>query len=281
MIFEKQNDIFTARDALKRKDGEQKWVLLISDIHYDSAKCDRKLLKKHLEQAKEKDADILMFGDILDMMGGKFDPRSSKADIRPEYQVKDYFDAVVRDAYKFFEPYKENIKFISYGNHEASVIKRQEIDPLKNLAYMLGCEIGSYQGFIRFSFYRNDKLNSIVGTKLLYYTHGSGGSAPVTRGVIKTNRRNATIQSDIFVSGHIHNEWVVNVPMVKVSQGGNIKKIDQTHISLGTYKDDSFSSGAGWSDMKEFPPPSMGGCWLRFYYNKDSDDLSYETIRAI
>ena len=279
MIFEKQNDIFTARDALKRKDGEQKWVLLISDIHYDSAKCDRKLLKKHLDQAKEKDADILMFGDILDMMGGKFDPRSSKADIRPEYQVKDYFDAVVRDAYKFFEPYKENIKFISYGNHEASVIKRQEIDPLKNLASMLGCELGSYQGFIRFSFYRNDKLSSIVGTKLLYYTHGSGGSAPVTRGVIKTNRRNATIQSDIFVSGHIHNEWVVNVPMVKVSQGGNIKKTDQTHISLGTYKDDSFSGG--WADMKEFPPPSMGGCWVRFYFDLQKDDVSYETIRAI
>jgi len=277
MIFEKTNDIFTARRSQERKVGSDKWLLLMSDVHFDSAKCDRKLFKKHLEQAREKGADILIFGDFFDMMGGKYDPRSGKADIRPEYQVDNYFDTVIEDAYSFLEPYKDLVKFISYGNHEASVIKRQEIDPLRRLTAMLGCHRGSYQGFVRFMFQRPD--GGAINSKLLYYTHGSGGSAPVTRGVIKTNRRNATVQSDIFVSGHIHNEWVVTVPMVKVSQQGNIKKTDQTHVSLGCYKDDSFSGG--WADMKEFPPPSMGGSWLRFLYDKEKDEMVYEVMRAI
>ena len=65
--------------------------LLIADTHFDSIKCDRKLLKKHLDQAKEKNAKIFIFGDWFDCMGGKWDKRSTKADIRPEYNTQTYF----------------------------------------------------------------------------------------------------------------------------------------------------------------------------------------------
>lgn len=277
---EKLNDIHSLRITYNKTSKWEQWVLLMSDVHFDSPKCDRNLFKKHLDEAKEKNGVIMIFGDFFDIMGGKFDPRSGKGDVRPEYNVKGYFDEVVKDAYRFLEPYKDNIRLMSYGNHELSVLGRQEVDLLRNLTEKLECEIGNYQGFIKFMF-SNKSKNSDGGriSKLLYWTHGSGGNSPVTRGVIKTNRRNATIQSDIFVSGHIHNEWVVNLPMVKVSDQGVIKKTEQTHISLGCYKDDSFTSG--WSDMKEFPPPSMGGCWLRFYYDKTKGEVTYQTIRAI
>ena len=281
MIFEKTNDIFTARTKMNRTHGFEKWVLLISDVHYDSKHCDRKLLKRHLDEALDKNASVYNFGDFWDMMGGKYDPRSNKADVRPEYQVPNYFDAVIEDGYEFLKPYSPILKFMSYGNHEATVIKRQEIDPLWNLTKMLNCELGGYQGFINSVFDRSDGKGAI-SSKLLYYTHGSGGNSPVTRGVIKTNRRAAVVEADIFVSGHIHSEWVVNIPRVKVSQRGNIIKAEQTHIALGTYKDDSFKSeGVGWADMKEFPPPSMGGCWIRFYYDSPTESVKYETIRTI
>ena len=129
----------------------------MSDEHFDSKKCDRSLLKGHHEEAKEKNAIILKFGDVFDAMGGKYDKRSTKADIRPEYQTNKYFDDIVEDATKFYEPYKEHIKLIAVGNHESSVMLRHEIDILGQLTRNLGCHYGKYSGFVKFRFSRNDK----------------------------------------------------------------------------------------------------------------------------
>ena len=40
-------------------------VLLLSDLHWDNPKCDRELLKKHLDQAKEQGCPILLNGDTF------------------------------------------------------------------------------------------------------------------------------------------------------------------------------------------------------------------------
>jgi len=272
---EKKNDIDIFRIKYNSNKDWEQWVLLMSDEHFDSKHCDRKLLKKHHEQAKERGAIVFKIGDVFDMMGGKYDPRSNKEDLRPEYQKADYFSALSKDAAKWFLPYKKNIKFISTGNHEMSVLQRHEVDVLGDFCERLGLKKKPYSGFVRFQFESLSK----GGRKsiLLYYNHGSGGNSPVTRGVIKTNRRQNYIKSDIFVSGHIHNEWVVSLPMVEVTSEGNIIKREQTHISLGTYKDDSFTGG--WADTKEFPPPNMGGVWLRFFYDKKKL-IDFEVIRA-
>lgn len=274
---ETKNDIDLFRIKYKTNKEWEQWVLLMSDEHFDSKDCDRKLLKKHHEMAKKRNAIILKFGDTFDLMGGKYDPRSSKSSLRPEYQVDNYFDKVVEDAVKFYEPYKENIKLITMGNHESSVLRRQETNLLNRLCDGLNVKSGKYSGFIRFQFEREGSVGGRQ-SKLLYYNHGSGGNSPVTRGVIKTNRRQSFIQSDIFVSGHIHSEWCLNLPMVSINEQGNLVKKEQTHISLGTYKDDSFLGG--WCDMNEFPPPNMGGAWLRFHYDKEKG-IVFEVIRAI
>ena len=52
--------------------------LLLSDIHWDNPKCNRKLLKRHLDEAKEGGHPILINGDLLDLMGGKKDRRAIK-----------------------------------------------------------------------------------------------------------------------------------------------------------------------------------------------------------
>jgi len=277
---EKLNDIHISRIKVDRKNGWENWVLCISDVHFDSKYCDRKLLKKTLDEAKAKNAQIYIFGDLFDCMNGRYDPRGGKADLRPEYHVKDYFDEIVRDAAKFFEPYRDNLQLVTYGNHELSVLGRQEVDVLRNFAEKLNIQLGEYSGFVRFSFSdrKSAKSSHISVSKLLYFNHGSGGNSPVTRGVIKTNRRQNYISADIFVSGHIHSEWIVNLPMVSVSQKGIIKKSEQTHISLGTFKDDSFKGG--WADTKEFPPPNMGGCWIKFEYDNSIDNIKSSFIRA-
>ena len=81
---------FTARNI--EHDG---WVLLVSDVHWDNPKCDRKKLKRDFDEAVKRDALILSNGDFFCAMQGKYDRRSSKKDLRPEHQSNNYLDALV------------------------------------------------------------------------------------------------------------------------------------------------------------------------------------------
>jgi len=63
---------------LFKNNFDPKKVLLLSDIHWDNPKCDRVLLKRHLDQAMEMDARICMNGDTLCLMQGRADRRRGK-----------------------------------------------------------------------------------------------------------------------------------------------------------------------------------------------------------
>lgn len=95
-----------------------KSYLLISDVHYDNPKCNRKLLKQHLDLALEKDAGILIGGDLFCVMQGKYDPRRNKGDIEDAFNVPNYLDNLIDKVGEFLEPYKKNIVTILQGNHE-------------------------------------------------------------------------------------------------------------------------------------------------------------------
>lgn len=268
----KKGDIFECQFTYSGENWEQ-WVLLMSDEHYDSKYCDRNLLKRHHEQAKAKNAPIFKFGDVFDCMGGKYDPRTSKGDIRPEHNRKDYFDAITKDAANFYKDY--DVAFISNGNHEENVLNRHETDLIGNLAERLDCKRGHYDGFLRFSFY--DRHGTAKRKMDVYYNHGGGGNSPVTKGVISTNRRGVAIDADIFVSGHNHNRWHVELMRRFVDKNGNVKARPQNHINMGTYQKtppqrDRFGAS--------FPEPNMGGVWLRFFLTDRQKNLNVQVINA-
>lgn len=178
--------------------GWDRYSFFCSDVHFDSIHCDRALFKKHMEQAKERNAKVYIIGDFFDVMGGKWDKRSTKGDIRPEYSSSHYFDDIVEDAAAFLEPYKDNVALIAMGNHESSILVRHETNLIARLCKALGPQVheGKYAGFIRFQF----QAASFRTSKTMYWTHGSGGNSPVTRGVIGSQRRQHDIQADLFVS---------------------------------------------------------------------------------
>jgi predicted phosphodiesterase len=275
MQLEQKNDAFIVRN--KYYSGWEKWILLMSDEHFDSKKCDRKLLKRHHDEAKERNALIFKFGDTFDCMGGKYDKRTHKGDIRPEYQEANYFDRLKEDAAEFYGPYAENIALITPGNHELSVLMRHEIDLVGSLAKSLNCSVGKYSGFIRFQFETKAGANKKSFT--LYYTHGSGGGAPVTKGVIQNNRRQHTVDADFYVSGHIHTGTLQPRPKVYLSEQGVVNFREPEHIILGAYKNE-FLAGQ-WADTKGLDPAVLGGMWLRFYNtNGQINGLKYDLIRA-
>lgn len=272
MEIKKKNDAFVISDNTV-KSGWEKWFLLTSDNHFDSKLCDRKLLKNHFEQAKKKDAGILIFGDWYDAMGGKYDKRSSKGDLRPEYNTDHYFTSITEDSAKWFDNYP--VMLFTTGNHEQSVKSRHEFDLLRETRSKCQnkFEIGKYSGFIRFQFSRNDGGRKSF---VVYYTHGSGGNAPVTKGSIQSARRQDSVDADIYVSGHIHTEYIMPRPRVYLNEQCNTILKNPTHIQLGTYKNE-FLSG-GWADSKGFAPPSLGSQWLRFYY--EERNIKYQIIKA-
>ena len=237
--------------------------LLLSDIHWDNPKCNRKLLKKHLDEALEGGHDIFLNGDTLDLMGGKKDRRADKETVRPEHNVNNYFDAVIEDAAEFFKPYAHLIQLIGYGNHETAIIKHNEIDPLKSLAKMIGREdsLGTYGGWVILTFLASLKHREQVSLRLKYH-HGSGGGGPVTKGVIQFNRMATMIEgADVIWSGHVHESTELVYTLEKLNQFFIPELRNVLMVRTPTYKEE-YLPGMGWHTERGGAPKPLGGRWL-------------------
>jgi hypothetical protein len=237
-------------------------VLQISDVHYDSVKCDRELLTKHLKQAEKLNALVFINGDLFDLMGGKYDPRSSYSDIRPEYKSINYLDAVIKDAAEYFSKF-DLTYFIGRGNHETNISKRLHTDPTDRLAELLRYNgktvaTGGYSGWFVYKITSGNTRQSIVQ----HYHHGSGGNAPRSKGILSADLDQKKFpDADILTRGHDHQKW--HLPQTVQRLKANYKPVDKSvhHLRTGSYKKlgDGF---AGWAVEKGFDRPRLGGWWM-------------------
>lgn len=256
------------------KSGWEQWVLLSSDRHWDSVHSDQAMQRRHLDEALDRKALVIDIGDLFDAMQGRNDKRGSKSAIRPEHLGADYFSLLVDTASKWFGKYARNILMLGTGNHETSIVKHNEINLTWHLARILNSQyggsihLGRYAGWIKFQ-YRSGAHRKYTTPTWVYYHHGSGGSSPVTRGVIGTNRRAVMVpRANIVLTGHIHETWMLNVPRENVTDGGSVYTDVQTHISVPTYK--SGDRTLGWEVERGFGPSQTGAIWWRMYYLGDS-----------
>lgn len=250
--------------------GWEQWVLLSSDRHHDSKSADRDLEIEHLEKAKERNAYVIDVGDIFDAMQGKFDPRRSYSDLRPEYKLDNYLDEIVADAAKFYGPYADRFLVMGRGNHESAILKNNSVDLISNLVHRLNADhggrvqAGGYGGWVKFNF-------AIGGTqrlsKNLKYFHGAGGGGPVTRGVIQTNRQAVYLpDADIVVNGHTHDAWYVPIQRERISEQGVVYQDIQHHVRTTSYKDEYKQGAGGWHVETWKPPKPIGAAWLHFVH---------------
>jgi len=253
-------------DARTSVEWEQ-WFLISSDRHWDNPDSDQKLQKKHLDEAVERGAMVIDLGDLLCLMQGKYDPRATKSKVRPEHQVDNYLDAIVDTAYDFFKPYAQNILQIGRGNHETAILKRHETDMTKRLCSKLGVIDAGYSGWVFFTF----KTGSTIETKRLFFHHGYGGDAPVTRGTIQTARMGLIYpDANIIVTGHTHNSWIFPIDRFRVAQNGTTYYDQQVHVKIPTYKEEFKKGKGGWHVERGAPPKPLGAYWLRFYMGRDN-----------
>lgn len=242
-------------------------LLLMSDIHYDSKYCDRKLLKRDLDRAITDDGYVFIAGDFFDAMQGKKDMRGSYDELRPEYRTDKYFDVIVDDAYEFLKPYQKQLIMFGYGNHETSVIRHQQTDLLSRLTGALNSgqdhkvQTGGYGGWVRLMFHSGKTPR---GSLTYWYHHGKGASAIVTDGIMDDKRTAAVIpDADICHYGHNHKEYVHTVARVRLSGKGLPERADQLHVRTPGYKSAHLQDDDGLSwDFAQLAPAPVGSVWV-------------------
>lgn len=218
-------------------------IVPLSDLHVDSILSNHERLQEHINWIVENNAYVLLCGDTLDAMQGKFDPRQHLNDLRPEIlqimqqNQSEYYSAVVSYAAEQLSRLRGRIWLMLMGNHETAIAQRHGFDVLTPLASSLNTTLAGYRAFINVVVPTGEGSQQSL---LIYATHGERTvtDAPVTLGVISTNRRNASIHADVYISGHTHNTWAVFTPRL-----GPYGISNAAHIQCPSYKETLKSSG--------------------------------------
>ena len=222
-------------DYSKQKDH---YYFFCSDIHFGNKGQDKELLKREFEHAKELNAKIFINGDVFDLiLSGdrkRYTPSSDK------YNSDNNINLAIDEAYEFLSPYASQICMIGTGNHETSAQKFHQIDVIQQLVWSLNkthktnIKHGQYCGYIvlRYNYGNKGKVRS----RKIYYNHGQGGSAEVTKGTIGLARHMNNKICDVLWLGHTHtkvvlpSEWVIDI-----DKTGTIFQRERAGIITGAY----------------------------------------------
>jgi hypothetical protein len=247
-------------------DGNDAKIAMLSDIHWDNPKCDRELLKKHLDYCKENSIPVMINGDMFCLMQGRGDNRRNKSDIRPEHNNSRYLDSIVETAVDWWSPYADILTVIGYGNHETGIIKFQETDILQRFVDLLNLKCnsqvhtGGYGGWL---VVKVGKGNHLCTIKIKYY-HGSGGGGIVTKGALNLTRALEKYSGmDVFAMGHIHENSartdVLDSLEHNAHHGYHVQHKSIHMIITGTYKEEYGEGDKGWHVERGAPIKPIGG----------------------
>jgi len=271
-----------------RLEGLKARVAMLSDIHWDNPKCDWDLLKKHLDYCVSENIPIMVNGDFFCLMQGKWDPRGTKSDIRPEHNNIRYLDSIIETAVDFFTPYAHLITVIGYGNHETAILKRHETDVLQRFVDLLNyknhtnVQTGGYSGWL---IIKQEYRKGVFSTFKGKYFHGSGGGGIVTRGEINLTRALETYEDfEFFIMGHIHENKCTNVVRDSLISHSTGYKIVHKNIHLaitGTYKEEFGDGSKGWHVERGAPPKPVGGRILEFFTRRELTGKSEKILKSI
>ena len=274
-------NVFEIRVQAKLVKGWTFRCLVTGDRHWDNPDSNHKLQREHLDQAKAIHAPVVDIGDLLCLMQGKYDPRSSKSKVRSEHQTENYLGDVIAGAVDFFAPYGDQLVAIGVGNHEVSVSKRIELsvtDLLVNGLRARGSSVhnGHFSGFVMFRFQDGTMVRGVT----MHYDHGYGGDSSITADMPSHHRRQAFLpDADIIVSGHCHHSWTRKVARKRVSGAGKVYLDEQLHIKVPTYKEEYRDGSGGWHVETGKPPKPVGAYWVEFTC-RENRNITYKAVEA-
>ncbi len=274
-------NVITVRLKADRVGDFTQDFLLSADQHWDNPKCKRAMLRKHLDQAVERNALVGAFGDFFCAMQGKYDKRASKSSVRPEHQCDNYLDALVDTAADWMKPYAKHLLVVGYGNHETAIHKRHETDLIARMVKSLHkarcgaiTHVGGYSGWIRILC----QVGQVRSSVQVWYNHGWGGGGPVTVNTIQAgNRMPMMIEgADVIVTGHVHESWLLEKPVVRLSDAGKVEQKTRYIVQCPTYKDEYEKGLGGFHVETGKPVKPLGAHWMKVRWCNDRIKLTFE-----
>lgn len=249
-------------------------VLLLTDLHWDHPGCNRRLLKKLLDEAKATGSPIIDNGDLFCAMEAKDDPRRSD-NKRDEHRggPAGYLQKLVTSAADWFEPYAGNFICMGTGNHETSVYKHRDTNLTAGLVQALqdrtGHKIGGggFTGWVRFRFARGQARGSLT----LWYGHGWG-------------RRNFDIayrqaEADIYFLGHTHEKGRKDDTRLRLNGSDRIERRDVLFVQGPSFKDGYGDGHGGFEVERGHGPKPLGAWWLTMGWEDDKPWADVMTAR--
>lgn len=216
--------------------------ILASDLHWGANNFDYKLFGKMIEIARAENARVFINGDIFDaILPG--DKKRWSPSVFP-VSVDAYINEIMDKATEDFLPLADYIDWVGYGNHEESIIKYHGFDMLQELVRRLNAVRamdlppivrGGYSGFIDLAFTRPGATGQTKVT--VYHNHGTGGGAPMTKGMLTLSRAAMDVFADVYWFGHIHKMIFDAGSSYVVCAAGRITKRKRYPIITGCMKD--------------------------------------------
>ena len=217
---------------------KEHYHLLCSDIHFGNKGQNKKALKKDFDKARDLNANIYINGDWGDfILSGDRKRYTPSGDA---YGTDNNVNMTINEAFDFFSEYSDLIKMIGTGNHEVSCQKFNNFDPTQQLIYSLNnthktaIEHGQYCGYLVLRYSHGD--NGSVKSKKIFYNHGQGASAEVSKGTIDLNRHFYNKTCDILWLGHKHTKVLLPSEFIlDVDQTGKIIHRERAGLITGAY----------------------------------------------
>ena len=164
------------------------YLFPLSDLHLGSKYCDLEFFdywKKTFEQAPDNKA-IYLLGDLLEFPTTRIDAYAT---------IMSTHDALER-LIELLEPYKEYIRYVCTGNHEARSLKDFNYDITRSIAERLDAK------YTRSDFF--DKIIDGDNELVVYGKHGTKISKNPSLAMNNFIRDMADIDANLCLQGHNH-----------------------------------------------------------------------------
>lgn len=267
-------------------EGKKRYPLFfMSDFHSDDNDFDEEAFETDIEAAIQRGCGIFVGGDVYSLLLPKDMKRftGSRAKMGDEHPIDAYVNNAVLSTAERFKPYVNHIHAIGVGNHESSSVKFNGVDPVQLLIHELNkyrdidkfgkIQQMGYKGFITLRFKRPYE-ESHYDHAYIWYDHGRGGGAVVTKGMIDITRTISYVEGvDVVWLQHKHVRWAD--PSIKKwfpNQRGEpaIRRI--IGMITGTYQKDlvidDYEKTSGYvihfGEEKQFAPQGTGGIQIDF-----------------
>lgn len=229
------------------------WLHCLSDVHIAADRHQSKALKARLEAIRKAGDNhrMILHGDWWD-----FRNKTGKSFRHGAMSPQDESNEIAR----ILKPYADRIDLVLNGNHEWRAEREAGLDPMQNLAALLGLPDAYRRGptVVKYGYFesKGNHGQCRFHAQVLVH-HGFGGGSP---GAARNNIErlgNWKQDVDLVVMGHVHQN---NISKRVVYSGWPPSLHEQTLIVSGTFVDHE-----DYAMEKGLTPSWVGAPVIRLY----------------